>query len=260
MRSLIISRGNLIPIFLGLSLLILVCFCDKITDPDEKIPHEITFQKTALDSLNILMVASDFNGNIFATASTGHGSDLFRSKDKGETWAITLPRYTINNMAFKDNGDILAGTQDGIYRSSDNSNSWIKVFGESSENLRRPLIIHLAINPINNDLYSASTWEIFRSIDNGENWMKIEWPTIYSQIMSLVINSRGNIFIAVFEQPGTETQNGLFYSTDEGENWKKIDKGIENVIVDHLASDPSGYLYAGTRDNGVFRTKYSITE
>jgi ligand-binding sensor domain-containing protein len=52
---------------------------------------------------------------------------------------------------------------------------------------------------------------------------------------------------------------GVFYSTDNGTNWSPFNSGLTNKIIIALTIDGSGYVYAGTEGNGVFRTIKSTT-
>ncbi|MFQ5754239.1 MAG: T9SS type A sorting domain-containing protein, partial [bacterium] len=51
---------------------------------------------------------------------------IFRSTDNGTNWShIGLDSVNVNTIIVHSNGDIFAGTSDGVYVSTDNGGSWI---------------------------------------------------------------------------------------------------------------------------------------
>ena len=59
-------------------------------------------------------------------------------------------------------------------------------------------------------------------------------------IISLAINSSGDIFAGTFEG------GGVYRSTDNGENWTLVNNGLTNTYVYALAINAGGEIFAGT--------------
>jgi photosystem II stability/assembly factor-like uncharacterized protein len=85
-------------------------------------------------------------------------------------------------------------------------------------------------------------------MDNGDNWTPINNGLEFPFVISLAINSSGDIFA------GTLEGGGVYRSTDDGDNWTLIDNGLTNTYVPALAINASGHVFAGTWGGGVFRS------
>src|SRR5438105_14095406 len=94
-------------------------------------------------------------------------------------------------LATNPSRHVFVGTQGGgIFRSSDNGETWTGVNnGLTDTNVRA-----LAIN--NAGHIFGGTWSggVFRSTDNGENWVAVNNGLEFLGIISLAINSNGDIF------------------------------------------------------------------
>ena len=90
--------------------------------------------------------------------------------------------------------------------------------------------------------------EYLKSTNNGDNWVQIIQGLTELQVLSLAINSSGDIFA------GT-SGGGVFRSIDNGANWVQINSGItgQGLYVYSLATNLNGNIIAGT-DDGVFRS------
>ena len=67
-------------------------------------------------------------------------------------------------------------------------------------------------------------------------------------VISLAINSSGDIFAGTFEG------GGVYRSTDNGDNWTLIDNGLTNTYVTALAINSSNNIFAATFGGGAFRS------
>lgn len=204
-------------------------------------------------SANIRSMVFDKNGILYVGSHVGDefSGGVLRSDDNGDTWVKTNLPDTLGiwDLVINSDGEILAGTNWGVYRSSDKGASWIP----ANTGLNDLPVTSLAINPINGDMYvSIDIDALYRSTDNGQTWN----PTSLTKPMvtDIVFNSHGHIFaaIGIF---GTGTPEGVFYSQDNGESWTQINQGLTNLNVFSLLVDSEDYLYAATaRRSGVFRS------
>ena len=145
-------------------------------------------------------------------------------------------------LAVNLNSDIFTGTlYSGMFRSSDNGDSWTEI----NNGLAGIRVRSLAINK-NGDIFAGnyssqgSGLGIFRSTDNGDNWTEINNGVGATHFTSIVINSNGVIFGGLF---------GVFRSEDNGDSWVEV----STRITYSLAVGSDGYIFAGTED-GLFRS------
>lgn len=188
---------------------------------------------------------------------------IYRSDDNGVSWQDTNFPDSIGVYSIVNNnkGDLYAGTTRGVYRSTDCGNSWESINkGIREVNGQPSFISELIINPVNHYIFSVDAYydEVYRSSDNGNNW-ELKSPELqtYSSILDILINSKGEIFIAVSNNRGPETARGVFYSADNGDNWQQVNNGLINTNVNTVAIDSLGFLYVATDEDGIFRTMES---
>lgn len=145
---------------------------------------------------------------------------------------------TTNSLAVNSNGDIFAATSDGVFRSTDNGDTWF--------NLGINKAIRLVFIGPNEDVIITTSQQgpIFCSDDNGFSWTPIgctSWQT------SIAINSDGDIFAG--------TANiGMYRTSDNGNNWIQINQGLFNTHINSLIINSNQEIFAGTMFGGVFRS------
>jgi ligand-binding sensor domain-containing protein len=178
----------------------------------------------------------------------------------------------------------LAGTENGIFRSVDDGESWI----ERSIGLSAFRIYCLAV-ATDGTVYAGS-WEgpVFRSADEGDRWRPMAEPRGGNPVHALVALKNGDVlagghaglsrwsrssqswqpiplpaqrgrsFVRALMQDsagvifaGTEGL-GVFASFDDGITWQSTNEGLTVNRVFALGLDGHGYIVAGT-SAGVFR-------
>ncbi|HSR18171.1 MAG TPA: T9SS type A sorting domain-containing protein, partial [Ignavibacteriaceae bacterium] len=167
----------------------------------------------------------------------GTVSGLFVSADKGLTWGEIdsgLVSKYVTALA-SDSNLILVGTYtDGLYKSSDNGNTWIKT------NIETQSIY--AVTFIGKDILAASyNDDVYRSTDLGETWTKSEIGGDLS-VQNFIIHEE-KIFAA--------TNDGLFFSIDNGVNWEPLN--LSRIYVHDLIINGS-FILAGTIQGAYFST------
>lgn len=180
------------------------------------------------------------NGDIFASMIDYGLCPLVYSSNNGNSWD-TLSIHCVRDFDTNLNGDIFAGADGGIYRSTDYGNNWILLMNSSMYN----------INIDSKDYIYAGGGigvGLFKSTDNGNNWNYLGLDSC--QIHDIEINSEDDIFIGTYD--------GVFMSTDNGQNFVQINSGLNNNSVTSLKLNSNDFIFAGTK-SGLFKSIKSTT-
>ncbi|MCI0692225.1 T9SS type A sorting domain-containing protein, partial [candidate division KSB1 bacterium] len=148
----------------------------------------------------------------------------------------------VRSIAINSSGHIFAGTNGGVFRSTDNGGSWAPV----NVGLTNLQVRSLAINSSRHIFAGTYGGGVFRSMDNGGSWAPVNLGLTNLFVRSIAIDSSGYIFA------GTDG-GGVFRSTDNGGIWAPVNVGLTNLEVRSLAINSSRHIFAGT-GRGVFRS------
>ncbi|MEK7830252.1 MAG: hypothetical protein AAB401_04155, partial [Acidobacteriota bacterium] len=147
-------------------------------------------------------------------------------------WTQTAGPYGGSIYALLANGnDLFAGTGTGVFRSTNNGQSWTA----ANKGITGSTILSLAAK---DGYVFAGTLDrgVFRSSNNGKNWTQINNGLTSTYIKTLTV-SGNKIFLGAI---------GVFVSTDNGETWTKlnVNNGINSFAV------KGATLFAGTTSKG----------
>jgi photosystem II stability/assembly factor-like uncharacterized protein len=193
----------------------------------------LTWDTTAL----LGMTSVDFDGiNIFASTM---GLGVSFSSTDGDTWKEINTGLTDTFVydVTSIGSILLAGTQNGIFRSTDSGNNW----SAADSGLANRNVFGFAANK---GTLCAAAGGIFRSTDSGTSWMGANKGLSNAWITS-IINSGSNLIVATFNR-------GIFLSSDNGINWIEADSGIPigDLFLNSLFASDS-VLFAGS-DQGLY--------
>jgi photosystem II stability/assembly factor-like uncharacterized protein len=206
---------------------------------------------------------------------------VFVSSDLGRTWkqqSEGLQGDDVFVLAQSDDGTILAGSSNGIFRW--NGTSWVHqdaAFGQPItpasvkpasrhqrgrrahriDNVKTaagPVQLRGRVNALSavGDTWFATTSEgIFRSSDGGSTWVALTLPEAGAGVPAAgayrTIAAQGNrIFIG--------RRTGIVASEDRGTTWHEVGLPAGLTALSSLALTPDGTLWAGGRE-GVFFSK-----
>ena len=228
-----------------------------------------------IDSRSSLAINS--TGDIYAICNAA----LYKSSDYGESWfrIYSSPNIVYGDLFASPNGTLFISNSSGLYSSSNSGLNWVRINGFS----------YLDAFNINSEgtLFAAGNSQICISTDNGSNWiprgMNGQW------VLAISFDRYNNVYAGTCD-------HGLFKSTNNGLNWQNIGLGgrdvdiisinkndeiivcteyglyastsnglswisFQNGIFDGLktiAVDSSGYFFAGTYEEGVYKTFSSL--
>ena len=173
------------------------------------------------------------------------GHRIYYSTNNGQAWN---PIYYWSGLyptwikcLCGHNGNILAGTNNGLFRSTNLGYSWIKMDSLSSvKNIS-------SIISIGNIVLASSAegFGVYRSYNGGLNWFFANNGLDQYIVQKMKIRN-GRIYIA--------TTNNLYYSNDTGSTWNKIHSfdSITYSIEDFEVNN--NVLYASIRNSGGYRS------
>ncbi|HJN06839.1 MAG TPA: T9SS type A sorting domain-containing protein [Bacteroidales bacterium] len=187
------------------------------------------------------------NNGVFFAASLFSGSDIYRSFDNASTWEATntLGQGDIQSV-HNSNGILYAGRTDGVFRTSDNGNSWTKASGGLSE---IPFI--KAIGSDDEYIYTSTTSEgLWRSNNQGDDWELVMNPGLQNYV-NAIANRNGYMFV------GTKT-SGILYSEDHGDTWSDYSEGLlselenGNIPLVYTLQIKGDSIYCGLNSYGTW--------
>ena len=153
------------------------------------------------------------------TQDSSAGGGVFRSDDGGLTWRDAgLARQAVRALAMapSDPNVLVAGTLDGMYRTSDAAKSWERISPEGHEELRN--FDSVALDPRDPQTIYAGTFHLpWKTTDGGRTWKPIHEGMIDdSDVMSLLVDrsNPGRVYASAC--------SGIYRSEDAAGQWKKI--------------------------------------
>lgn len=175
--------------------------------------------------------------------STGDG--VYSSDDFGNQWTLItngLPKVPIS--AFNINGKIFAaGTEQGMYISIDNGQSWIKK--NDSFNTSQNRVMGIAIK--DTLMYAFNYNKLYLSDDYGNSWINISHE-IDGVIIKDIMTTGEFIILGTLG-------NGIYLTDNNGGRWRQINEGFpENLSVENFQKSEE-YLFAGTLGKGLWMRK-----
>ncbi len=185
--------------------------------------------------ISALEIESD--GTFWAGTRTG----IYRADNVGEPMVLKgVPKSVAYAVLQTSSGAWLAATeQAGIFRSTDEGNTWIPTDLQVTD--------AFSLEQIGDFVFAGGTFGyIYRSDDDGLTWSVLsrgpDDDKVADPITDFVSAPDGSMFASSFG-------SGILMSTNEGETWKRA--GLVETEVSGLATGPSGHLVAATFD-GVF--------
>lgn len=176
---------------------------------------------------------------------------VFRSSNNGNTWSLLNNRLNSNVQSLVVNGNtFFAGTYDGVYRTTNNDTSWTLL----SQGMRNFYVQSLVVN--GNTIFAGTRDSgVYRTSNNGNSWIQVNTGLSSKNISSLAVN--GNTIFA-----GTN-DGGVYLTANNGNSWVQINRGWLSIPSTYT---PSVYtlvvsgntLFAGT-GNGIYRATLTPT-
>jgi photosystem II stability/assembly factor-like uncharacterized protein len=190
-----------------------------------------------------------FDGTNLFAGTPADAAGVYRSTNGGQSWspaAAGMPIGKVIRSLISFGAYVFAGTEgDGIYRSSDHGDSWVKT--DTSNNLLAQQLV-LTFCTKNEALYAGAGNGIYKSTDGGMTFQRMLNgfpPNIGVTVYSLTA-SGGNVVAAVtvLRSP-SDALDTIFYSSDDGGTWHQATLPIEPTAITSVASDGSSLAYAG---------------
>ena len=196
----------------------------------------------------------------------GYGDGVYRSQDGGASWdnrglketqhisKIIVHPFESNTIWVAAQGPLWSkGGERGLYKSTDNGETWEKVLGDDEW----VGVTDIVIDPRNPDWLYAATWQrhrnvaaymgggpgsgINRSTDGGETWEKLNKGLPKSNMgkIGLAMSpQKPDVLYAAIE---LDRRTGAVYrSADRGGSWKKQSEAISGATGPHYYQE----LYA----------------
>ncbi len=179
---------------------------------------------------------------------------LWISRDAGKSWREVMGMHGQSIRALtqapSDPKTFIAGTRDGVFRSTDAGVTWTPISPQESREIYD--VESVAVDPSDINIMYAGTWHLpWKTVDGGKTWHSIKQGLIVdSDVFSIILDPvQPNIaFLSAC--------SGIYKSENGGEQFHKI-QGIPMSArrTRKLLQDPVNrqVVYAGTTE-GLYKT------
>lgn len=183
------------------------------------------------------------NGRVFVSQ---YMNGLVVTTDLGNSWKnLGLANLDLRQVCVSPtNGSIFvatAGDSGGVFRSTDNGNSWVRVVNGMGSTLTPTRAI--AVNSLGH--LFAGTWldGVYKSENDGGSWSPV-LPAF--DVFDLLVVP-GKVFVGCAQ--------GIYSSTDNGGTWTLDNSGVIQGTITSFAMNPSGHIFAATYNVGhIYRS------
>lgn len=172
-----------------------------------------------------------------------NGGRMFLTTDEGANWTqISSADSDIDILSIVMlNSNILAGTWNGFYLSTDGGTTWnaITPIGIPAD------IPIWSIVMIDTTFFAGTTGDIYKSSDNCNTWNEVNSGIPVDARITSIVASGDAIFAG-------SASNGVFITTNGGASWTEINSGLTDTHISQLVAMDTKLL-AVTLD-GVFES------
>jgi photosystem II stability/assembly factor-like uncharacterized protein len=194
-----------------------------------------------LSGLLILLTLSSMRSNLGDTASR---YIVYSSLDQGRSWSSSstgLPSDGRINAFAKSGESLVAGTDHGIFISTDRAKSWQRAKFPSATVQAR--VTALAADT---SLLFAGTTEglLLTSSDSGKTW-RIN-PSFPRRNIRTLHTLEGSIYV------GTDADH-VYKSSDAGQSWTHLIAGLPSPAQVFALTSVNGTLFAGLYAQGLYK-------
>lgn len=159
----------------------------------------------------------------------------------------------------------------GIFKSTDNGNSWSQL--PSTINNNDPhnfdqffdLVYNVVVSPANSNIFAATYGAIFRSTDGGSSWTPVlgRQQSPYNFSTDIAVASNGDVYAVMGKHGAQITEYGAYRSTDNGANWTQINPpGLtadpQRMVVNTAPSDPNTVYVLVQVGNGSTAAEHQL--
>lgn len=170
------------------------------------------------------------------------GKDIIKSED-GVTWIGTSFAEATNNDSFINSITVfentpIVSTVNGVFRSTDNGNTWFSINGDLSES-----DIVMDVHSTGNNLVAIMiAGNILRFKKNDLQWEQVDFPEQFGYVQSVYDDNDG-MYVGGYDQ-------GIFHSANGRNGFAPMNRGFDEVSVNAFINFGST-LYAAT-NNGIY--------
>lgn len=183
---------------------------------------------------------------------TSQYGSLYKSTNGGASYsgvANPVSGNWVTPIAIESNSNIIYGGWDGVYKSTDQGNTWTKISGTTITSLLNTV----AIAPSNPQyIYASVGGTLYVTKDGGTSWTTIAAGNTISQIAIHPTNPE-KIWIAY-----AASSNQVVVSTDAGVTRTPISSGLPSISARSVAVDPlDESIYVGMNIGVYFKAASS---
>jgi photosystem II stability/assembly factor-like uncharacterized protein len=200
----------------------------------------------------ILLDPQDSRRLFSATSNYG----ILETEDGGRSWKWSnqgLRSFTHRALAVQPNDSRIlfaGGWGGGVSKSVDRGAHWTPV----NAGLGNTAVEDIAIDSLHPEtIYIATTTGVFRSLKGGGDWRAYSTGLPVSEIENfecLIFLPTGSIELLL------GTSQGLYQKRRGKDEWEAAEGSVEKEDIVSFAMDgKTGYVYAGTVKNGLFRSR-----
>ena len=115
----------------------------------------------------------------------------------------------------------------GVFRSTDNGQSWVEINHDVIQTDVRALAINSSGHIFAGTYFGGG---VFRSTDNGDSWTPVNNGLACGNIWSLAIDSLARSLLEL-----QAAEDGVYRSTDNGDSWTLANTGLTSTDIAGLA-------------------------
>ncbi|MBI5215642.1 MAG: hypothetical protein HY960_07800 [Ignavibacteriae bacterium] len=212
---------------------------------DSVLPPPTYWQQTSqsIDSRVYALINVESDSTTIILAGTEVG--IYRSTNLGDSWVPSgLTSIRIASLEKDSNGTIYAGTGNtGIYKSTDKGVTWTFT-GLTG------LGVNILFSPSGGNIFAGTEGNgIYISSDSGSTWSQLNNGLGYYQIYGITAD--------VYGRPLFGTYGGGIYSFNNpfNDTLYQHNTGLTNLNILGLTKNANGYIFAATYGGGIYRSK-----